>query len=301
MKKIERRKMNPKIKFKNNKLHFLCLVFLGMLLVIFISCRQSAGQNQSPQRPTVQNEQVQNQASEDAANNEQLSIWNIILMTDWLFWPFVMLTIAGLLLISYRTLLEYREKTRAQEFYVRSAHESDINSLVETIQNSKPNRTSQLIHLMIRTFNKTGRAEPIANDVDQFLNAERNSFATFNRIMDFLSDTAGALGLLGTVWGIFVTFHGGKLDGPTILSGMSVSLITTLVGLIISLVLNMGTTAVFALFNGELNVLFTKAKETRQTLLSLEKESQFDGKPGTASVRPKVRKDEVVTVVESEY
>lgn len=294
--------MIQKIKFRNNKLQFLCLAFLGILLVILISFGQSAGQNQSTQRTIVQNEQVQLQANaEDAANNEQLSIWNIILMTDWLFWPFVMLTIAGLLLISYRTLLEYREKTRAQEFYVKSAHESDINSLVETIQNSKPNRTSQLIHLMIRTFNKTGRAEPIANDVDQFLNAERNSFATFNRIMDFLSDTAGALGLLGTVWGIFVTFHGGKLDGPTILSGMSVSLITTLVGLIISLVLNMGTTAVFALFNGELKVLFTKAKETRQTLLSLEKRSQFDGKPGTASVRPKVRKDEVVTVVESEY
>ena len=294
--------MNQKSKFRNNKLQFFCLVFLGILLVIFISFKPSAGQNQSTPGTAVQNEQVQNQAdAEDAAKGEQLSIWNIIQMTSWLFWPFVMLTTAGLLLISYRTLLEYREKTRAQEFYVRSAQERDIDSLVQTIQNSMPNRATRLIHLMIRTYNKTGHAEPIANDIDQFLNAERNSFTTFNRIMDSLSDTAGALGLLGTVWGIFVTFHGGKLDGPTILSGMSISLITTLVGLIISLVLNMGTTAVFALFNGELNVLLTRANETRQALLSLEKRSQSNGKPGTAPVRPKMRKDEVVRVLENEY
>ena len=136
--------MNQKIKFKNRKLQFLSLVLVGMLLVIFISFRQSTGQNQPTQRTTVQNEQVQDQANAaGVTKNEQLSIWDIIQMTDWLFGPFVMLTIAGLLLISYRTLLEYREKSRAQEFYVRSAQERDINSLVQTIQNSMPSRATR--------------------------------------------------------------------------------------------------------------------------------------------------------------
>ena len=107
--------------------------------------------------------------------------------------------------------------------------------------------------------------------------------------------------LTAFIRGIFVTFHGGNLDGPTILNGMSTSLITTLVGLIISLVLNMGTTVVYALFNGELKVLLTRAKEIRQTLLSLEKRSQSNGRPGTATVRPKMLKKQLVTVVENEY
>ena len=88
--------------------------------------------------------------------------------------------------------------------------------------------------------------------------------------MGFISDTAGALGVLGTVWGIFETFHGGKLDGPTILQGMSVSLVTTLVGLVISLVLNAGATSVFSLFNKQLSLLASRAEELRQALLFIE-------------------------------
>ncbi len=294
--------MSQKIKFMNKKLQFLTLVFLGILLVILISFRQSVGQNQSSSKVAAQTAESQKQVNgEEAAQDEQLSVWSIIEMTDWLFWPFVLLASAGLLLISYRSLQEYQEKTRSQEFYLKLAQERDINSLVQTIQSSMPNRASRLIHLMIRTFNKTGRAEPIGNDIDQFINSERNTFTTFNRVMDFLSDTAGALGLLGTVWGIFVTFHGGKLDGPTILSGMSISLITTLVGLIISLVLNLGTTAVFAFFNGQIEQLSVRAKETRQALLNLEKRSQSNGKVKTAPVRRNTNKKEVINVHEEQY
>ncbi len=93
-------------------------------------------------------------------------------------------------------------------------------------------------------------------------------------MVNFLSDTAGALGLLGTVWGIFATFHSGRLDGPTILQGMSVSLVTTLVGLIISSILNMGATAVFAIFNKQLNLLSSRAEQVRQALLNIEKRTQ---------------------------
>jgi biopolymer transport protein ExbB/TolQ len=117
------------------------------------------------------------------------------------------------------------------------------------------------------TFEKTHRAEPIGNDVNKFVASERDSFESFNRIINYLSDTSGALGLLGTVWGIFLTFHSGKMDGPTILQGMSIALVTTLVGIVISIALNFFSTYLFTMFNAQLNQLSERSEAIRQILL----------------------------------
>ncbi|RME01197.1 MAG: MotA/TolQ/ExbB proton channel family protein [Calditrichaeota bacterium] len=166
----------------------------------------------------------------------------------------------------------------------------DLRRVIRLVQGGQPNRAARLLHQMIATFNKTGRAEPIGDDINTYLVSERDSFETFNRVMGFLSDTAGAMGLLGTVWGIFETFHAGKMDGPTILQGMSISLVTTLVGLVISLVLNMGTTTIFAFFNRQLNLLATRAEELRQALLYIEAKSSTNGR----STPPVARKPKTV-------
>jgi hypothetical protein len=81
------------------------------------------------------------------------------------------------------------------------------------------------------------------------------------------------------VWGIFITFYTAKFDGPTILRGMSIALITTLTGLIISLVLNLCGTYLYTFFNRQLNLLANKTEELRQALLYLEKKSNGNGQP----------------------
>jgi len=240
--------------------------FLVLGLVIALGMSQPA-LSQKKQKARTNRKAAQQEA---VIKEKQLSAWNIIEMTDWLFWPFVLLTAAGVILITYRGLAEYREKLRAKPILGQKIQTGDVRRLVKVVQTSQPNRASKLMHQMIVTFQKTNRAEPISNDIEQYLAAERGSFETFNRVLGFFSDTAGALGLLGTVWGIFMTFHAGKMDGPTILQGMSISLVTTLVGLIISLVLNMGTTSIFAFFNRQLQTLGMRAEEMRQVLLTLE-------------------------------
>ena len=191
-------------------------------------------------------------------------------MTSLLFCPFVLLTAAGITFICYRGLIEYQEKVRSQAILQNKIEVRDLRRVIRTVQSSQPNRAARLLQQMVSTFNKTNRAEPISADISQFVHAEREAFETFYRVLGFLSDTAGALGLLGTVWGIFETFHGGKLDGPTILMGMSISLVTTLVGLLISLTLNFGGTSIFAIFNRYMNTLITRAEELRQAWLYLE-------------------------------
>jgi len=249
------------------------LFIVTIVLMLFGGASLQAG-NMRSRRADLPKQANQNNNLEP---KEKLTVWSIIKMTDWLFWPFVLITASGILIITYRTLYEHREKSRSQALLQERIRANGIRGLVGVIKSNGDTRASRLMFQMITTFDKTNRAEPIGDDVNQFLGAERESFETFNRINSFLSETAGALGLLGTVWGIFQTFHAGKLDGPTILQGMSISLVTTLVGLIISLVLNMGGTYVFTLFNGQLNLLANRAEELRQALLYLEKRSNGNG------------------------
>ena len=272
--------------FTKLKWHYLAILVVAGLIIGSISTLQAVNKNlQAKANKALKVETKQN--PDGARAEKELSAWDIIEMTDWLFWPFVLLTGTGIFLLSYKGLQEYREKSRAKWLLEQKIGSGDIRRVIRMVQTSQPNRASRLMHQMIATFNMTRRAEPIGDDINAYLNAERDSFETFNRVLGFLSDTAGALGLLGTVWGIFETFHAGKLDGLTILQGMSISLVTTLVGLIISLFLNMGATGIFAFFNRQLNMLANRAEELRQALLYLEAKSMRPEK--MAEPEPRVR------------
>ena len=280
------------MKFNRPVLKWCCLIFvIGLVITLFSMSTIHA----QVKRNTIDNQNpMSSQGNGGADQGKKLTVWNIIQMTDWLFWPFVLITAGGIMLITYRGLTEHREQTRGQALLRGKIRVNGIRGMLQMVRNTPSNRASRLMMQMIATFEKTNRAEPIGDDINQFVTSERDSFETFNRVNGFLSESAGALGLLGTVWGIFMTFHAGKLDGPTILQGMSISLVTTLVGLVISLILNMGGTYVFTLFNNQLNLLANRAEELRQALLILEKQNN-----GTHQPEPDSYKN--VHVADSDY
>lgn len=275
--------MNEQLKTEltPTKRHYIIMVLAILILLVGIVSIQAG--NNSASNETALTEMTP-PATPAGESGSRLTVWNIIKMTDWLFWPFTIMTAVGVMLIIYNVLREHQEKSRARRLMEFDIRPNLIRNVVQVINTTPSNRASRLFSKMIATFNKTNHAEPMGNEVNQFMNGERESFETFNRVVNFLSDSAGALGLLGTVWGIFMTFHSGKMDGPTILHGMSVALITTLVGLIISLFLNLGATYVFTLFNDQLKQITGKAEELRQALLLVEK--RLNETAGTPAAEP---------------
>ncbi|MDZ7290200.1 MAG: MotA/TolQ/ExbB proton channel family protein [candidate division KSB1 bacterium] len=204
---------------------------------------------------------------------DKLSAWDILWMCEEFTWPFIILTTVGVALVIHRFLMEYRLKLRAQSLLAQPVEFAGLSQFVKMLNVSQPNRASQLFQQMIATFNKTRKADHLQEDISNFMQGEKDTLDAHNRIIVFLSDTAGALGLLGTVWGIFIVFYGGKMDSPTILRGMSVALITTLVGLVISLILNLGLVTIHSLFNRQLKLIGERAEELRQALLQLQHRS----------------------------
>lgn len=226
----------------------------------------------------TQNNQA-GQKSAYSAEWERLTVWNIIEMNDWFLWPFIIITAYGLMLNIHRILMEHRDKSRSEPLLQGKIRATGLRGLVQLARTSRPNRAARLFYQIVASFEKSNQSQSISDEINQFVTAENDSFERFNRVNGFLSEAAGALGLLGTVWGIFVTFYSARMDGPTILRGMSIALVTTLTGLIISLVLNSCGTYLYTLFNRQLNLITTKAEELKQALLYLQKKSANETHP----------------------
>ncbi len=112
-----------------------------------------------------------------------------------------------------------------------------------------------LLQRLYRIFEAKKSADDFGAETANFIQNLKDQFNTFTTRMAYLSDTAGGLGLLGTVWGMFMVFFKGTMVMDDILHGMGVALATTIVGLIISIILNTFTTVVSNKFDRHLDFI----------------------------------------------
>lgn len=139
-------------------------------------------------------------------------------------------------------------------------------------------------------FSKLHEVYKATKDTDSF-NAElanyvqylKDKFNPFLAWQAYLSDTAGALGLLGTVWGMFLTFASGSMEQSEIISGMGIALATTIIGIVVSLAINTFTTMVSNKFDAHLELI---AKTANNFQLALMRMSDGVKPPKTQVVQP---------------
>lgn len=141
-----------------------------------------------------------------------------------------------------------------------------VEQVQQSVLQAKSSLLSVLLAKQIDLFENTKKVEVLHEELNSFVAMQREHFTRFSNRMSFLSDTAGALGLLGTVWGMFLTFFGGTLDSQRILHGMGLALITTLLGLVVSIVINFASTEVANFFNRRLERVFEVADNLRTRL-----------------------------------
>jgi biopolymer transport protein ExbB/TolQ len=147
-----------------------------------------------------------------------------------------------------------------------------VEEMPRQIQPAANSWMGQLLLSLVNLYHVSGSTQIIQQEISNYLQYVQDRFDSFRGRMAFLSDSAGALGLLGTVWGMFLTFFGGNLgDSEKILNGMGVALVTTLIGLVVSLILNFSTTEIFSLFNRRLDLITQKSDELRLRLMEIER------------------------------
>lgn len=128
---------------------------------------------------------------------------------------------------------------------------------------------SSLQSTMLNVFQTRPGEGLLHDEITNFVAFRQDQFGVFRRRMEFLSDTAGALGLMGTVWGMFTVFFQGTAQQDVILRGMGIALITTLLGLVVSIILNFSATELSTFFGKRLEQVSRKSDELRFRLMEL--------------------------------
>ncbi|MCI0511787.1 MotA/TolQ/ExbB proton channel family protein [candidate division KSB1 bacterium] len=128
----------------------------------------------------------------------------------------------------------------------------------------------ELFSKLYEVFKATRSTDGFNSELDSYLGYLKDKFNPFMTRLGYLSDTAGALGLLGTVWGMFLTFMSGNMEQTEVIQGMGIALATTIIGLVVSLILNTMTTLVSNMFDHHLEVISKMANDFQVRLMNLE-------------------------------
>jgi len=224
------------------------IVICGMLLLVLV--HSLVAFPQTPVSDTTAINPTSKTVNPDLLTNirDLRSLWDITLLAG--FWRYIIILdfILGMMTVLYKGTELALDRHHARELERLDLRKATLVDVMRVIKNNKDSMLSRLFKHMLDLYQTRRSAEGLSNEIVDFVQIQQNRFQTFQAKMAFFSDTAGALGLLGTVWGMFLTFFGGDLEKHKILSGMGVALVTTLMGLIVSVFLNLFTTQTYSYF-----------------------------------------------------
>ncbi|MDH3272066.1 MAG: MotA/TolQ/ExbB proton channel family protein [Gemmatimonadota bacterium] len=195
--------------------------------------------------------------------------WSLTQQAGPLRWPIFFVLAFGLVQVFAKAYELIRDRWASSALHSVDFTSMSLDEIAELVSRQGASMLASLHATLVNVF-QTRPAEGLLHDeITNFVRFQQDQFDVFRKRMEFLSDTAGALGLMGTVWGMFTVFFQGTAEQDVILRGMGIALITTLLGLIVSIILNFGSTELSTLFNKRLERVSTKSDELRFRLMEL--------------------------------
>jgi biopolymer transport protein ExbB/TolQ len=177
--------------------------------------------------------------------------------------------VIGIFLLCLKAYDLLNDKGKSKSLFDKSFRYMDIQDIFKAIASEKDHMLSRIAAVQLNVYQSSKSAEYLHDEISNYNRFHQDNFSIYRSRIDFLSDTAGALGLLGTVWGMFMVFSTGNLEKEQILAGMGVALLTTLLGLVVSIILNFFTTIIQSYFSKYLELIVDKADELRFRLMEL--------------------------------
>lgn len=231
---------------------------------------QIAVQGASPENPAISADSLVSSAYVQPAVFTELqdfdSIWQLMERGGGIRWGIFLVFALALSFIVKKLLTLSIDLWNARRLERLELQAVTIDDVQQFVLQARSSLLATVLAKQLDIFENTRKPDLLHEELNSFIAMQREHFTRFSNRMSFLSDTAGALGLLGTVWGMFLTFFGGTLDSQRILHGMGIALITTLLGLVVSIVINFANTEVSNFFNRRLERVFEVADALRMRL-----------------------------------
>lgn len=209
--------------------------------------------------------------------------WSLTQQAGPLRWPIYFILAFGLIQVFVKLSELIRDRSVSAPLRRVDYSAMSLDEIAALVSRQKASMLASLQATMINVFQTRPSEGLLHDEITNFVQFQQDQFQVFRRRMEFLSDTAGALGLMGTVWGMFTVFFQGTAEQDVILRGMGIALITTLLGLVVSIILNFSATELSSFFNKRLEQVSRKSDELRFRLMELAPEMPSRGPRGVAA------------------
>lgn len=167
----------------------------------------------------------------------------------WVMFPIYAVFILGAGVIIYQFVRIYFDRRytkpfigflerQLQEVVDDSEHRGKVREIWDAVAPHPKSELGKLLSRLCDLWQRDPSAQVLQVEIDGHVGGIKEKYEMGRSFAVLLSDTAGALGLLGTVLGMYQTFMPGRLESSQVITGMGVALVTTIGGLIVSIALN---------------------------------------------------------------
>ncbi|MCP4290566.1 MAG: MotA/TolQ/ExbB proton channel family protein [bacterium] len=179
------------------------------------------------------------------------------------------LLIIGVFFVVDQVRRQMLEKLKGGDVYKADLSAMDINAVNDLVKANAGSKVGRLLLDVGSVYRQSADMSLISSEADFYRQKEEHRFNTFEARMAFLADTAGGLGLLGTVWGIYRGFAAKSTSASNddLLAAMGIALVTTFMGIVVSVILNWLSTEMGASFRGQIMLAMEKVEGYREMLI----------------------------------
>ncbi len=154
-------------------------------------------------------------------------------------WPLLGILMAGLLVLAVRFMHSFFDRRAARSLKCLSLKEIQSDDLSRVLAASEDSLYARILEGMLELWQAGAPADAIGQEARSLVDTARAAYRRTERVVGFLSSTAGGLGLLGTLTGIYILFSAGTRDAETIFAGIAVAIVSTLLGVVVTIVLEL--------------------------------------------------------------
>ena len=186
----------------------------------------------------------------------------------WVMYPIYGVFVLGLGIVVYQFVRVYFDNRYAKPIVAAIEKrltgkvmnvDTEVAEIWQLVREHPKSKIAQLLDRLCDLWHRDSSGEALYVEIESFVKSVKERYEVGKNFATLLSDTAGALGLLGTVLGMYQTFMPGQLESSQIISGMGVALVTTIGGLLVSIVLNFGISWAHSVFHRHMELVAERA------------------------------------------
>ena len=154
-------------------------------------------------------------------------------------WPILAVLAVGLVVLMLCLVRLFFDRRAAAGLIGLRLSTATTEDLESALSETDTSLYSRFLDGLLRVHRAGGAFHALGQELKSIATAANANYMRTERLVSYCSSTAGGLGLLGTLVGIYTLFSAGSRDPQVIFAGIAVAVVSTLLGLVVSILLEL--------------------------------------------------------------